>query len=158
MVATPEVATVGYVTTSGKMISPNPLISSILLAALVLAFSGLSFAGQHAVRVGQEQGSQPDPRQFGFPIPVPELRLPDSADTFNPPWTEVGGKGSAIAEISRTAGAGEAVSMAGVDLDGRTGFEVFSQHPGAAEGVMTPLAPLTADATAATLLLPAMLP
>ncbi|WP_336510007.1 glycoside hydrolase family 28 protein [Agrobacterium tumefaciens] len=158
MVATTEVAAIGYVTTSGKMRSPNALILSILLAALVLAFSGLSSAGQPAVRGGQEQGSQPDPRQFGFPIPVPEPRLPDDADAFNPPWTGVGGKGPAIAEISRTAGPGEVVSMTGVDLDGRTGFEVFSQHPGAAEGVVTQLASLTADATAATLLLPATLP
>ncbi|CAD0214589.1 Polygalacturonase PG [Agrobacterium fabrum] len=158
MVATPEVAAIGYVTTSGKMRSPNSLISSILLAALALAFSGLSFAGKPAAQGVQEQGSQPDPRQFGFPIPVPEPRLPDDADAFNPPWMEVGGKGPAIAEISRTAGAGEVVSMTGVDLDGRTGFEVFSQFPGAAQGVVTPLAPLTADATAATLLLPATLP
>ncbi|AAK88658.2 hypothetical protein Atu8097 [Agrobacterium fabrum str. C58] len=140
------------------MRSPNSLISSILLAALALAFSGLSFAGKPAAQGVQEQGSQPDPRQFGFPIPVPEPRLPDDADAFNPPWMEVGGKGPAIAEISRTAGAGEVVSMTGVDLDGRTGFEVFSQFPGAAQGVVTPLAPLTADATAATLLLPATLP
>ncbi|WLP55495.1 glycosyl hydrolase family 28-related protein [Agrobacterium fabrum] len=84
--------------------------------------------------------------------------MPDDADAFNPPWMEVGGKGPAIAEISRTAGAGEVVSMTGVDLDGRTGFEVFSQFPSAAQGVVTPLAPLTADATAATLLLPATLP
>lgn len=162
MVATTEVAAIGYVTTSGKMRSPNALTSSVLLAALVLAFSGLSSAGQPAVRGGleqeQKQGSQPDPRQFGFPIPVPEPRLPDDADAFNPPWTEVGGKGPAIAEISRTTGPGEVVSMTGVDLDGRTGFEVFSQHPGAAEGVVTPLASLTADATAATLLLPDTLP
>lgn len=129
MVATPEVAAIGYVTTSGKMRSSNSLISSVLLAALALAFSGLSFAGQPAVRGGQEQGSQPDPRQFGFPIPVPEPRLPDDADAFNPPWIEVGGKGPAIAEISRTAGAGEVVSMTGVDLDRRTGFEVFRNTP-----------------------------
>jgi len=87
-------------------------MSSILLAALVFAFSGVSSAGQPAVQRTQEQGSQPDPRQFGFPIPLPEPRLPDDADAFNPPWMEVGGKGPAIAEISRTAGAGEAVSMA----------------------------------------------
>ena len=158
MVATTEVVAIGYGTTSGKMRSPNSLMSSILLAALVLAFSGVSSAGQPAVQRTQEQGSQPDPRQFGFPIPLPEPRLPDDADAFNPPWMEVGGKGPAIAEISKTAGAGEVVSMTGVDLDGRTGFQIFSQPPGATEGVVTPVSPLTADATAATLLLPTTLP
>ncbi|CAH0230088.1 hypothetical protein SRABI05_02471 [Agrobacterium fabrum] len=48
--------------------------------------------------------------------------------------------------------------MTGVDLDGRTGFQIFSQPPGATEGVVTRVSPLTADATAATLLLPATLP
>lgn len=140
------------------MRSPNSRASWILLAVLVLALPSFYFAGQRAVNGGQEQGSQPDPRQFGFPIPVPEPRLPDDADAFNPPWTEVGRNGPTIAEISRTAGAGEVVSMTGVDLDGRTGFEVFSQVAGAAGGVVTPMAPLTADATAATLLLPDTLP
>ncbi|WP_236776680.1 glycosyl hydrolase family 28-related protein [Agrobacterium tumefaciens] len=147
------------------MRSPNSLTSWIFPVVLVLALSGLPLSGfafsgvvaQPAVQGGQEPGSQPDPRQFGFPIPVPEPRLPDDADAFNPPWTEVGGEGPAIAEISRTAGADEVVSMTGVDLDGRTGFQIFSQAPGATQGVVTPVAPLTADATAATLLLPTTL-
>ncbi|WP_230058663.1 glycoside hydrolase family 28 protein [Agrobacterium fabrum] len=84
--------------------------------------------------------------------------MPDDADAFSPSWIEVDGKGPAIAEISKAAGAGEVVSMTGVDLDGRTGFQIFSQPPGATEGVVTRVSPLTADATAATLLLPATLP
>ncbi|MDZ7926723.1 MAG: glycosyl hydrolase family 28-related protein [Agrobacterium sp.] len=138
------------------MRSPGSLKSWVLLAVLALALSPFSLAGQPAAQAGEV--TQADPRQFGFPIPVPEPRLPDGADAFNPPWTEAGAKGPAIAEISRTAGAGEVVSMTGVDLDGRTVFQVFSQAPGAAQGVVTPVAPLTADATAATLLLPSTLP
>ncbi|RCW77975.1 right-handed parallel beta-helix repeat-containing protein [Phyllobacterium bourgognense] len=98
------------------------------------------------------------PSDFGFPVPNPEPELPQGIDAFNPPAFTVNQSAPAIAEMSRTADHDEIVSMTGVDLDGTTSFDVFSQAPSGQEGSVISTSPLRADDTAATVLLPESLP
>ncbi len=93
-----------------------------------------------------------------FSVPVPEPPLPLDIEPFDPPFYQVSENAPAIAEISRSAGPDEVVSMTGVALDGGTTFKIFSHAPGVRKGEITSVTPLTADGTAATLLLPATLP
>ncbi|WP_244479420.1 MULTISPECIES: glycosyl hydrolase family 28-related protein [unclassified Rhizobium] len=102
--------------------------------------------------------SEPGWSPFAFPVPVPEPALPPGVDRFDPPLSPAGSTAPAIAEISRTADHGEVVSMTGVDLDGATTFDVFSQVPTAMRGAITEIGPLSADTTAATLALPEGIP
>ncbi|MEK1890957.1 MAG: glycosyl hydrolase family 28-related protein [Phyllobacterium sp.] len=99
-----------------------------------------------------------DPPDFGFPVPTPEPPLPPAIDRFEAPTFEVSPSGPAIAEISRTAGPDEIVSMTGIGLDQRVGFEIYAQAPTGLEGSFLTAKPLRADETAATLLLPDSLP
>ena len=99
-----------------------------------------------------------EPIDFGFPVPNPEPALPQGADAFDPPVFPVSPSAPAIAEISRTADHDEIVLMTGVDLDGTTSFDVFSQAPSGQEGSVISTPSLRADDTAATVLLPAPLP
>ncbi|SES41973.1 glycosyl hydrolase family 28-related protein [Rhizobium sp. NFR03] len=119
------------------------LFLSIGLLALPLSWDGHALA-QNRV----------DPASFGFPVPVPEPALPEGVDRFDPPFRTADKTAPAIAEMSSTADRGEVVSMTGVDLHGGTTFEVFSQAPRAGDGVTVTVAPLAANATAATLALP----
>lgn len=86
--------------------------------------------------------------------PGPRVDLPVGIAAFNPTLHTVDASAPVIAEISRIADRGEVVSMTGVDLDKATGFHIFSQPHNRAEGEWISVAPLSADATAATLLLP----
>ncbi|UXN60710.1 glycosyl hydrolase family 28-related protein [Phyllobacterium zundukense] len=98
------------------------------------------------------------PSDFGFPLPNPEPDLPQGIDAFDPPAFTVSQSAPAIAEISRTTDHDEIVSMTGVELDGATSFDIFSQVPSGQEGSVISIPPLRADDTAATVLLPASLP
>ncbi|KQY15710.1 polygalacturonase [Rhizobium sp. Root482] len=84
--------------------------------------------------------------------------MPPDVGPFNPPSYAVSETAPAIAEISRTAGRDEVVSMTGVALADQCAFTIFSQAAGAQHGAVTSVAPLVADDTAATLLLPVTLP
>ena len=84
--------------------------------------------------------------------------MPQGADAFNPPVLTTSASAPAIAEISKTADRDEVVSMTGVELDGATSFDVFSQAPSRHEGSVISIEPLRADDTAATVLLPGSLP
>ncbi len=98
------------------------------------------------------------PSDFGFSVPNPEPVLPSSVDAFDPPGYAMDPSGPAIAEISRTAGPDEIISMTGVGLDTVSGFDVFAQATTMLEGTVASVDALRADDTAATILLPASLP
>lgn len=101
---------------------------------------------------------QAEPVSLTFPRPVPEPPLPAGADGFDPPSFKTEASAPAIAEISRTADREEVISMTGIELDGTTVFGIYSQMPGAKQGNVASVGPLTADDTAATLALPSTLP
>jgi len=100
---------------------------------------------------------QAGPQGLGMPVPVPEPALPPEAGAFNPPSYEISDAAPAIAELSKTADRDEIVSMTGAGLDEGSVFNIFSQAPGAPEGSVVSVKPLTADTTAATVLLPVTL-
>jgi polygalacturonase len=91
-------------------------------------------------------------------MPIPAPALPQGVDRFDPHVPDEDSAAPVISEVSRTADRGEVVSMTGVDLDGATSFEVFSQAPSAQGGTTTTVMPLFADSTAATLVLPDTIP
>jgi polygalacturonase len=123
------------------------------LALIVVAWVGTALLPEVSRADDKAQ-----PRDFGFPLPNPEPELPQGVDAFDPPVFPVSPSAPAIAEISRTADHDEVVSMTGVDLDGTTSFDVFSQSPSGREGSVVSIPPLRADDTAATVLLPESLP
>jgi polygalacturonase len=98
------------------------------------------------------------PEDFGLSVPFPEPALPPDVDPFNPPAHATGVAMPAIAEISRTGDRNEVISMTGIGLDRKSVFRIFSQPVGAHQGNLTTVNPLTADKTAATVLLPSTLP
>ncbi len=98
-----------------------------------------------------------EPADFGFPVPMPEPALPASVDRFEPPAYPVGATGPQIAESSRTADRDQIVSMTGVQLNGSTQFEIFSQSD-TSEGTVRKVDSLLSDEVAATVLLPDSLP
>lgn len=140
------------------MRSPITTILVIVLAVATLAISqSVTRNFSAAERLGSSAAGI-KPHHFGFLVPDPEPALPPAADAFDPPAYMFGRSGPLIAEISRSADRGEVVSMTGVNLDKPAEFRIFAQAVGAAQGTVTSTLPLTADKTAATLLMPATLP
>jgi polygalacturonase len=129
------------------------LLSSAALIALVSAALNVFQLAPQAMHSEEV----PSPKAFGWPVPFPEPALPAGSDVFELPAYDVGETASLIAKSSNTAGRNEIVSMTGVALQ-HAMFDIFSQRVGAAKGDLHSVAPLTADETAATLLLPADLP
>jgi polygalacturonase len=133
----------------------------LLLAVALLAIPSMY---QNARQLSSQSGGMynPPPKaetlSFELKVPVPEPSLPEGVDLFDPHVFAVDEGAPAISKVARTADHGEVVSMTGVDLDGVTTFELFSQTPSASSGTTTEVRPLSADATAATLLLPESIP
>jgi len=126
------------------------------LALVVVAWVGSALLPEASRADDNTQRAVPG--DFGFPVPSPEPELPQGADAFDPPVFASSASAPAIAEISKTADRDEVVSMTGVELDGATSFDVFSQAPSGQEGSVISTPPLRADDTAATVLLPESLP
>ncbi len=98
-----------------------------------------------------------EPQETGpsFPVPVPDA--PKELGIYEPPFYDFSESAPQIAEISRTADSDEIVTMTGIGLEDAA-FHIFSQTPGQPKGDVVTVKPLTADTTAATVLLPATLP
>ncbi|WP_245273351.1 glycosyl hydrolase family 28-related protein [Phyllobacterium sp. UNC302MFCol5.2] len=137
---------------------PRSIMALIAGFLLVLGLIGAAAAPTGNAASAAAGTRNAEPADFGFPLPNPEPTLPFEIDRFAPPAFAAGAGAPAIAEISRTAGPDEIISMTGVGLDKQTGFGIFAQAPTAIEGNLSSSKPLRADASAATLLLPASLP
>lgn len=128
----------------------HPLRHGLLLAVSLLVCLFDESRGDHGARAENHIGQA----DFGSTVPVPEPALPDGVKHFDPPFRNTDATAPAIAEISRTAGPGDIVSMTGVDLNGGTTFEVFARTASGGDGETFVVTPLASNATAATLVLP----
>ncbi len=139
----------------------RPLVSLVVLLLLTAAASQLPHSGEgdaHGLAKLSRANAGARPEDFGLAVPFPEPDLPPDVDAFDPPAQKTGLKMPAIAEFSRTADRNEVISMTGVGLDQQSVVRIFAQLPHAPQGKLTTVKPLTADETAATVLLPSTLP
>jgi polygalacturonase len=139
----------------------RPLVSLVVLLLLAAAASQLPHSGEgglHRLAKLSRANAGVRPEDFGLSVPFPEPVLPPDVDAFDPPAQKAGLTMPAIAEISKTGDRNEVVSMTGIGLDQQSVFRIFSQLPDASQGTLTTVKPLTADETAATVLLPSTLP